>query len=93
MKTYVAPMSMVLSVNMNENIAISMVSLNGVFGVIDGKIQNTPFTYEPEGNYFINFLNSMIAWKKTDEYTSELYDYYLMSATTTCWRETTKPEN
>lgn len=86
MKTYVAPMSMVLSVNMNENIAISQISMNGVFGVINGKIQDTPFTYEPEGNYFVNFLNSLIDWKKSDEYTAELYDYYLESATITCMR-------
>lgn len=86
MKMYVAPKSVVLSVNMSENIAISEVSMNGRFGVINGKIQNTPFTYEPEGDYLINFFKSMMDWKEGDEYTEELYDYYFESAFTTCWR-------
>lgn len=61
MKAYVAPKSVVLSMNMKENIAASTISVtwNNQYYLIDGKIQDTGFEYanEPGTSYYDSFMD------------------------------------
>lgn len=61
MKAYVAPKSVVLSMNMKENIAASTISVtwNNQYYLIGGKIQDTGFEYsnQPGTSYYDEFMD------------------------------------
>lgn len=85
MKKYVAPMSGVLSVNMDENIAISKINLNGDYSVIGDKIQNSVFTYtDYESGYLSGILGDIANWLGRDDLGFDLATE-LTKVTTDCY--------
>lgn len=85
MKKYVAPMSGVLSVNMDENIAVSKINLNGEYSVVGDKIQNSVFTYtDYTSGYLAGILGDITSWLNRDDLDFDLA-VELTKVTTDCY--------
>ena len=61
MKAYVAPVSAVLSMNMNENIAVSAFGdIANSYYLLDGKVMKSEYVYNGQ-----SFVNEMLAYLAT----------------------------
>lgn len=86
MKKYVAPMSCVLSMKMDENIAYSEITLNERYRITaQGKISNTPFTYTARPGYANDIFYSIGQWLIGDPPDVAQIGQYLIDMSTTCY--------
>lgn len=94
MKKYVAPMSCVLSMKMDENIAFSdETTLNGKYALVGGKIHNTPIVYVANSSdYLNNILYSIGVGLVKGTLDSGLMGQYLTDMSTTCYIGEGDPE-
>lgn len=95
MKKYVAPMSCVLSMKMDENIAYSnYVSINTKYALtVDGKIQNTPIIYTGDSaNYMNNIVLSIGYWLLTPGVDYAALGQHMIDMGTKCYIGDGEPE-
>lgn len=94
MKKYVAPMSCVLSMKMDENIAYSdSTTLNGQYALDGGKIQNTPIVYVTNSSHYLNnILYSIGVGLVQGNLDGAMIGQYLTDMSTTCYIGEGDPE-
>lgn len=93
MKKYVAPMSCVLSMKMDENIAYSeWVSVNEKYAIVNGKISNTPFKYTAKPGYANDIYYSIGQWLIGKPSDVDKMGQYLIDMSTTCYIGEGDPE-
>lgn len=92
MKKYVAPMSCVLSVKMDENIAASAfrVPTGTEYVVVGGKIQNTPLKYTDAFGNANNIIASVVEWMGM--FDVKTLTGYLADMSTTCYAGEDEPD-
>lgn len=87
MKKYVAPISCVLSMKMDENIAFSnTITLNEQYATTpDGKITNTPLTYTGLPGYANDIFYSIGVWLQGKPADADMLGQYLIDMSTKCY--------